>query len=154
MKLSEHFDLNEFTRSDFAKRNNINNLPNAEQTDNLRELCEKVLEPIRKHFQIPILISSGFRSKELNKAIGGASNSQHTSGEAVDIDHDLSANVVNNRMIFDFIKNNLVFDQLIYEFGTSTNPDWVHVSYASNGKQRNQILRAIKHGGKTTYEKY
>ena len=154
MKLSEHFDLNEFTRSDFAKRNNINNLPNAEQTDNLRELCEKVLEPIRKHFQIPILISSGFRSKELNKAIGGASNSQHTSGEAVDIDHDLSANVVNNRMIFDFIKNNLVFDQFIYEFGTSTNPDWVHVSYASNGKQRNQILRAIKHGGKTTYEKY
>jgi hypothetical protein len=154
MKLSEHFDLNEFTRSDYAKRNNIKNFPNAEQTDNLRELCVKVLEPIRKHFQIPILISSGFRSKELNVAIGGAKNSQHTSGEAVDIDHDLSANVVSNRMIFDFIKTNLVFDQLIYEFGTSTNPDWVHVSYVGNNKNRNQILRAIKHGGKTTYEKY
>lgn len=154
MKLSEHFDLNEFTRSDYAKRNGINNLPNAEQTDNLRELCINVLEPIRKHFQIPILISSGFRSKALNTAIGGAKNSQHTTGEAVDIDHDLSANVVSNKMIFDFIKNNLTVDQMIWEFGTSTNPDWVHVSYVANGKNRNQILRAIKHGGKTTYEKY
>jgi hypothetical protein len=129
-------------------------MPNPEQTDNLRELCVNVLEPIRKHFQIPILISSGFRSKELNNAIGGAKNSQHVSGEAVDIDHDLSANVVSNRMIFDFIKSNLTFDQMIWEFGTSTNPDWVHVSYVGNGKNRNQILRAIKHGGKTTYEKY
>jgi hypothetical protein len=154
MKLSEHFDLNEFTRSDYAKRNGINNLPNAEQTDNLRELCINVLEPIRKHFQIPILISSGFRSKALNTVIGGAKNSQHTSGEAVDIDHDLSANVVSNKMIFDFIKSNLSWDQLIWEHGTSTNPDWVHVSYVANGKNRNQILRAIKHGGKTTYEKY
>jgi hypothetical protein len=154
MKLSEHFDLGEFTRSDYAKRNGIKNMPNPEQTDNLRELCVNVLEPIRKHFQIPILISSGFRSKELNNAIGGAKNSQHVSGEAVDIDHDLSANVVSNRMIFDFIKSNLTFDQMIWEFGTSNNPDWVHVSYVGNGKNRNQILRAIKHGGKTTYEKY
>ena len=154
MKLSEHFDLNEFTRSDYAKRNGINNLPNAEQTDNLRELCINILEPIRKHFQIPILISSGFRSKELNTAIGGAKNSQHTTGEAVDIDHDLSANVVTNRMIFDFIIKNLQFDQAIFEFGTKDNPDWVHVSYVSGNKNRNQILRAIKHGGKTTYEKY
>ena len=154
MKLSEHFDLGEFTRSDYAKRNGIKNMPNPEQTDNLRELCVNVLEPIRKHFQIPIFISSGFRSKELNNAIGGAKNSQHVSGEAVDIDHDLSANVVSNRMIFDFIKSNLTFDQMIWEFGTSTNPDWVHVSYVGNGKNRNQILRAIKHGGKTTYEKY
>jgi len=154
MKLSEHFDLGEFTRSDYAKRNGIKNMPNPEQTDNLRELCVNVLEPIRKHFQIPILISSGFRSKELNNAIGGAKNSQHVSGEAVDIDHDLSANVVSNRMIFDFIKSNLTFDQMIWEFGTFTNPDWVHVSYVGNGKNRNQILRAIKHGGKTTYEKY
>jgi hypothetical protein len=100
------------------------------------------------------LISSGFRSKELNTAIGGAKNSQHTTGEAVDIDHDLSANVVTNRMIFDFIKSNLTFDQMIWEFGTSQNPDWVHVSYVGGNKNRNQILRAIKHGGKTTYEKY
>lgn len=154
MKLSEHFDLNELTRSDYAKRNGINNLPNAEQTDNLRELCINVLEPIRKHFQIPILISSGFRSKELNSAIGGAKNSQHSSGQAVDIDHDLSVNVVSNRMIFDFIRKNLIFDQLIFELGTSDNPDWVHVSYVAGNKNRNQVLRAIKHAGKTTYEKF
>jgi len=154
MKISEHFDLAEFTRSDYAKRNGINNMPNAVQTENLKELCDNVLEPLRKNFQIPILISSGFRSKELNSAIGGAKNSQHTTGEAVDIDHDNSNNVVNNKMIFDYIHKNLKFDQLIFEFGTSSNPDWVHVSWASNGKNRNEVLRAIKHGGKTTYEKF
>jgi zinc D-Ala-D-Ala carboxypeptidase len=154
MKLSEHFDLNEFTRSDYAKRNGINNLPNAEQTDNIRELCINVLEPIRKHFQIPILISSGFRSKALNTAIGGTKNSQHTTGEAVDIDHDLSANVVSNRMIFDFIKSNLTFDQMIAEFPKKGNPDWVHVSFVSGSKNRNQILVAKKENGKTIYINY
>jgi hypothetical protein len=154
MKLSEHFDLCEFIRSDYAKRNGINNIPNAEQTENLRELCINILEPLRNHFQIPILLSSGFRCDALNKAIGGAKNSQHTTGEAVDIDHDMSANVVNNKMIFDYIKANLNFDQMIWEHGTSLNPDWVHVSYVAKDKNRNQILRAVKHGGKTTYEKY
>jgi hypothetical protein len=154
MKLSDNFDLNEFTRSDYAKRNGINNIPNAEQTENLRELCINVLEPIRKHFQIPILISSGFRSDALNKAIGGAKSSQHSHGQAVDIDHDLSANVVSNKMIFDFIKTNLSFDQMIWEFGSSLNPDWVHVSYVAKDKNRNQILKASKKGGKTIYEKY
>jgi hypothetical protein len=154
MKLSEHFDLSEFIRSDYAKRNGINNIPNAEQTENLRELCIHILESLRNHFQIPILISSGFRCKDLNSAIGGAKNSQHTMGEAVDIDHDMSANVVSNKMIFDYIKANLNFDQMIWEHGTSLNPDWVHVSFISKDKNRNQILRAVKHGGKTTYEKY
>ena len=154
MKLSDNFDLSEFIRSDYAKRNGINNVPNAQQTENLQELCVHILEPLRKHFQIPILISSGFRCDALNAAIGGAKNSQHTMGQAVDIDHDLSANVVTNSMIFDWIKTNLVFDQIIWEFGTSTNPDWVHVSYVANNKNRNQVLRAIKHGTKTTYEKY
>lgn len=154
MKLSEHFDLSEFIRSDYAKRNGINNIPNAEQTENLRELCINILEPLRNHFQIPILLSSGFRCDALNKAIGGAKNSQHTSGEAVDIDHDMSANAVSNKMIFDYIKSNLSFDQMIWEHGTSLNPDWVHVSYVAKDKNRNQILRAVKHGGKTTYEKY
>jgi len=154
MKLSDNFDLSEFIRSDYAKRNGINNVPNEEQTENLKELCIHILEPLRKHFQIPILISSGFRCDALNAAIGGAKNSQHTMGQAVDIDHDLSANVVSNKMIFDWIKTNLVFDQMIWEFGTSTNPDWVHVSYVANNKNRNQVLRGVKHGTKTTYEKY
>jgi len=154
MKLSDNFDLSEFIRSDYAKRNGINNIPNAEQTENLKELCIHILEPLRKHFQIPILISSGFRCDALNTAIGGAKNSQHTMGEAVDIDHDLSANIVTNKMIFDWIKTNLVFDQIIWEFGTSTNPDWVHVSYVANNKNRKQVLRGIKHDTKTIYEKY
>ena len=154
MKLSDNFDLSEFIRSDYAKRNGINNVPNEEQTENLQELCIHILEPLRKHFQIPILISSGFRCDALNAAIGGAKNSQHTMGQAVDIDHDLSANVVTNKMIFDFIIKYLQFDQAIFEFGTKENPDWVHVSYVANNKNRNQVLRAIKHGGKTTYEKY
>ena len=154
MKLSEHFDLSEFIRSDYAKRNGINNIPNAEQTENLRELCINILEPLRNHFQIPILLSSGFRCDSLNKAIGGANNSQHTTGEAVDIDHDMSTNVVSNKMIFDYIKSNLNFDQMIWEHGTSLNPDWVHVSFIAKDKNRNQILKASKKGGKTIYEKY
>jgi hypothetical protein len=154
MKISEHLDLSEVTRSDSAKRNGISNMPTAEHIENFKLLAEKVFEPIRKHFNVPIHISSGYRSKELNSAIGGSLTSQHCSGEAIDIDMDNSANGVTNKMVFDYIKSNLSFDQLIWEFGSSSNPDWVHVSYESTGKQRKQILKAVKSGGKTAYEKY
>ena len=106
------------------------------------------------NFRCPIHISSGYRSAELNKCIGGSSTSQHCNGEAIDIDMDGSPNGVTNKMVFDYIKDNLEFDQLIWEFGTSENPDWVHVSYESTGKQRKQILKAVKANGKTTYEPY
>jgi hypothetical protein len=154
MKISEHLDLSELTRSDSAKRNGISNMPTPEHIENFKLLAEKVFEPIRKHFGVPINISSGYRSKELNAKIGGSATSQHSSGEAIDIDMDGSANGVTNRMVFDYIKDNLVFDQLIFEFGTKEAPDWVHVSYESTGKQRKQILRAVKTGGKTSYEPY
>ena len=154
MKISEHLDLSEVTRSDSAKRNGISNMPTAEHIENFKLLAEKVFEPIRNHFKVPIHISSGYRSKELNSAIGGSLTSQHCSGEAIDIDMDNSANGVTNKMVFDYIKSNLSFDQLIWEFGSSSNPDWVHVSYESTGKQRKQILKAVKSGGKTAYEKY
>ena len=154
MKLSEHLDLAEVTRSDSAKRNGISNMPTPEHIENFKLLAEKVFEPIRKHFGVPINISSGYRSKELNAKIGGSATSQHSSGEAIDIDMDGSASGVTNRMVFDYIKDNLVFDQLIFEFGTKEAPDWVHVSYESTGKQRKQILRAVKTGGKTSYEPY
>ena len=101
MKLSEHLDLVEVTRSEYAKRNGINNMPNAEYTENLIELAKKIFEPIRVHFNKPIHISSGFRSKLLNAAIGGAKNSQHTKGQAIDIDQ---GNRKENMEIFDFIK--------------------------------------------------
>lgn len=154
MKLSEHLDLAEVTRSDSAKRKGINNTPTPEHLENFKKLAQNIFEPIRKNFGVPIHISSGYRSKALNTAIGGSLTSQHCSGEAIDIDMDGSANGVTNKMVFEFIKANLNFDQLIWEFGTKDAPDWVHVSFESTGKQRKQILRAIKSGGKTAYQPY
>lgn len=154
MQLSEHLSLAEVTRSETAKRKGVSNMPTEEHIKNFKLLAENVFEPIRNHFGKPIHISSGYRSAALNKAIGGAANSQHCTGEAIDIDMDGHAGGVTNKMVFDFIKDNLNFDQLIWEFGTDANPDWVHVSYESTGKQRKQILRAVKKGGATSYVPY
>jgi hypothetical protein len=147
MKLSQHLDLSEVTRSNEAKRKGISNMPTPEHIENFKKLAENIFEPIRKHFGVPIMISSGYRSKELNKAIGGATTSQHLLGQAIDIDMDGTPNGVTNKMVFDYIKAHLNFDQLINEFDYS----WVHVSYNPTGKQRKQILDAIKVGGKTSY---
>ena len=154
MKLSEHLDLSEVVRSESAKRKGISNMPTAEHIANFKILAEKIFEPIRVHFRCLIIISSGYRSKELNAAIGGSATSQHCTGEAIDIDMDGTPHGVTNRMVFDYIKNNLEFDQAIYEFGNSENPDWVHVSYESTGKQRKQVLRASRINGKTIYSNY
>jgi len=151
MKISNHLSLAEVSRSETAKRKGINNTPSGEHLENFKKLAENVFEPIREHFNVPIHISSGYRSKELNAAIGGSSTSQHCTGEAIDIDMDGSSSGVTNKNIFDFIKDKLDFDQLIWEFGTDKNPDWVHVSYESTGKQRKQILKAVRSGGKTSY---
>ena len=158
MQLSKNLALAEVTRSETAKRKGISNMPTPEHIENFKLLAERVFQPIRDHFGVPIRISSGYRSAALNKAIGGAGktvngvyipSSQHCTGEAIDIDMD--GTTVTNAQIFNFIKDNLEFDQLIWEFGTDTNPDWVHVSYDSAGKQRKQILKAIKKGGATAY---
>ena len=154
MKLSEHLDLAEVTRSDSAKRKGISNMPTPEHLENFKKLAQNIFEPIRKHFGVPIMISSGYRSKALNTAIGGSLTSQHCTGEAIDIDMDGSSNGVTNKMVFDYIKDNLNFDQLIWEFGTKDAPDWVHVSFESTGKQRKQILKATKVNGKSTYKAY
>jgi len=147
MKLSEHLNLSEVTRSETAKRRGISNEPTPEHLENFKKLAENIFEPIRKHFGKPIHISSGYRSKALNAAIGGSASSQHCTGEAIDIDMDGSSNGITNKMVFDYIKANLNFDQLINEFDYA----WVHVSYESTGKQRKQILDAKKVGGKTVY---
>jgi hypothetical protein len=149
MQISKHLTLAEVSRSETAKRKGINNTPSGEHLANFKLLAEKIFEPIREHFGVPILISSGYRSKELNSAIGGSLTSQHCQGEAIDIDMD--GTTITNAQVFNYIKDNLNFDQLIWEFGTDKNPDWVHVSYESSGKQRKQILKAIKSGGKTSY---
>ena len=161
MQLSTNLALSEVTRSETAKRKGISNMPTPEHIENFKKLAEKVFQPIREHFGVPIRISSGYRSEALNKAIGGAGkmvngkyvpSSQHCTGEAIDIDMDGTS--ITNKQVFDYIKDNLDFDQLIWEFGTDSNPDWVHVSYESTGKQRKQVLKAIKKGKSTSYVPY
>jgi hypothetical protein len=154
MKLSEHLDLSEVIRSESAKRNGISNMPTEAHIANFKLLAEKVFEPIRVNFRCPINLSSGYRSVELNRIIGGSLTSQHCTGEAIDIDMDGTPHAVTNKMVFNYIKDYLEFDQLIYEFGTDQNPDWVHVSYESSGKQRKQVLKAYKEAGKTKYKPY
>lgn len=151
MKLSAHFDLAEFTRSESAKRHGVSNEPTPEHLANVKVLCERVLEPIRIKFG-PINISSGYRSKTLNNFIGGALNSQHSVGQAADIDMDGMSNATNVE-IFNYIKDELEYDQLIWEFGDNNKPDWVHVSYNAS-KNRKQVLRALKDKGRTVYAPY
>jgi hypothetical protein len=152
MQLSNNLLLAEVTRSETAKRKGISNMPTAEHIENFKKLASNIFQPIREHFGKPIIISSGYRSAELNKAIGGSLSSQHCSGEAIDIDMD--GTDITNAQIFYYIKDNLNFDQIIWEFGTNTNPDWVHVSFAANRSQRKQMLVAKKVNGKTTYIPY
>jgi len=152
MQLSKNLALAEVTRSETAKRKGISNMPTPEHLENFKKLAENVFQPIREHFGVPIHISSGYRSKALNTAVGGSLSSQHCTGEAIDIDMD--GTEITNAQIFHFIKDNLNFDQMIWEFGTDENPDWVHVSYESTGKQRKQILVAKRVGGKTVYVPY
>lgn len=146
MKLSQHFDLSEFTRSESAKREGLDNTPTSEHLENIKILCEKVLEPIRLRYG-SINISSGYRSKMLNHFIGGAVNSDHLVGRAVDLDMDDVGTGVTNKEIFDYIKDNLEIDQLINEF----NYSWIHVGYRQ-GANRKQVLKAVKEKGKTVYQ--
>ena len=151
-QLSKYTTLKEVTQSNQASALQIPNLPNAEQIANLKLVCTEIFDKVREHFGKPIGISSGFRSLELNKRIGGAKASQHLEGKALDIDGDIFGGVT-NKQIFEYIKNNCNFDQLIWEFGSENNPDWVHVSY-NKGVNRKQILRAIKSGGRTIYQPF
>jgi zinc D-Ala-D-Ala carboxypeptidase len=153
MKLSKYVSLAEVTRSDTAKRKGIDNSPTAEHLENLKVISEEVFDKVREYFGVPIFISSGYRSAALNKAIGGSSTSDHNLGKALDLDQDGHGNGVTNMDVFKYIKDNLEFDQLIYEFGTDKNPDWVHVGYRK-GANRKQVLKAVREGGKTKYVPY
>jgi D-alanyl-D-alanine dipeptidase len=123
---------------------------------NYNLLIEKIYNPIKNHFKgVSIPITSGYRSPDENVKAKGVTNSQHTRGEAIDIDMGSGKSLkVKNSDIFNYIKNNLNFDQLIWEFGTNTEPDWVHVSYSSSGRQRKDIKKAVKVNGKTQYTPY
>jgi zinc D-Ala-D-Ala carboxypeptidase len=145
MNLSKHVTLAEFQNSDTATTRGINNKMNELQIASAKLLCENVFEPLRLYLNIPIRISSGFRSAQLNKMIKGSLTSQHTKGEAMDIKIDAKG--------FYFIKDKLEFDQLIWEFGNDEQPSWVHVSYKKSGN-RKQVLKATKRNGKTIYSSY
>lgn len=153
MTLSNHVSLAEFCHSDTAKRRGIDNtIKDAAHLASAKLLCEKVFEPIREHFGVPIHISSGYRSAALNRAVKGSASSQHCKAEAMDIDADRYGKVT-NKEIFDYIREHLEWDQMIWEFGNDSQPDWVHVSFKATGNRR-QILKAIKEGASTEYVKY
>lgn len=148
MKITKHVTYAEATQTNSG----IENIPSGMQMENIKLLCEKVFEPLREWVDAPIKINSIFRSPRVNSAIGGSKNSQHMAmdGAAMDIDDTFGHKT--NKEMFDWIKVNLTFDQLIYEFGDDNNPAWIHVSYRKHGN-RKQVLRAKKVNGKTVYSK-
>ena len=150
MKLTENFSLNELTKSQTAERKGIDNTPSAEHQENLKSLCEMILQPIRDHFGQVVSVSSGYRSPELCVAIGSSTQSQHAKGQA----SDFEIFGVSNKELADYINENLDYDQLILEYWKGEdepNSGWVHCSY-TNGNNRKQYLRAYKENGSTKYE--
>ena len=147
--ISKHISYKEAVYSRTAQRRNIYNHPENDQADNMRLIAEQVFEPLRSWVGGPIKINSFFRSPELNKAIGGSTKSQHCHGQAIDLDDTFGR--ATNAEMYEFIKENLDFDQMIWEFGDDDNPDWVHVSYVSENKNRNRCLKAYKKNNKTKY---
>ena len=147
--ISKHISYKEGVYSITATRRGIDNTPNEEQLSNMEKIADEVFEPLREWVGGPIKINSFFRCPKLNKAIGGSSKSQHCKGQAMDID-DTYGKMTNAEM-YHWIKENLDFDQMIWEFGNDDNPDWVHVSYVSPEDNRNRCLKAYKDKGKTKY---
>jgi hypothetical protein len=146
MQLSKHLSRAEFERSDAATNYGISNSMNSGQLAKAMALAENCFEPIREHLGKPIRVNSGYRSPAVNRRIGGALTSQHSLGEAIDLD-------LHDRDLFEWIIDNVVFDQLIYEAGNDTEAAWFHISYRE-GHNRKQVLRMIKKGGKSTYIPY
>jgi zinc D-Ala-D-Ala carboxypeptidase len=150
-RISEHVSLKEGIKSRTATRLSIDNTPKSLDLINMKTIAEKVFEPLREFVGGPIAINSFYRSPKLNSAIGGSISSQHCDGCALDVD-DTYGHKTNAEM-FQYIKENLDYDQMIWEFGDDdSNPDWVHVSYVSEETNRRRLLRAIKINGKTRYQ--
>jgi len=148
--ISKHVSLREGIFSQTATRRDLDNTPNEEQLENMKLIGEKVFEPLREWVGGPIKINSFFRGLPLNTAIGGAKSSQHMKGQAMDID-DTFGHATNAEM-YKWVKKNLDFDQMIWEFGTDENPNWVHISYVSPEKNRNRCLLAYKEKGRSKYK--
>ena len=149
MSLTKNFSLLELTKSQTAERKGIDNTPSTEHQENLKKLCENVLQPVRDHFSCVVSVSSGYRSPVLCAAIGSKSTSQHARGEAADFE----IFGVSNKELADWIHYNTNYDQLILEYWNESDPNsgWVHCSYSESNNRR-QYLRAYKENGKTKYE--
>lgn len=151
MKLTKNLSLAEVTKSATAIRMSIANTPSATHLIALKEVSKNIFQPCREHFGKPLAVTSGYRSEALNEAINGSKTSQHSKGEALDLDADVFGGF-SNAELFNYIKDHLDFDQLIWEFGNNNNPAWVHCSYKTRGN-RNEVLIAIKTNNQTTYRK-
>lgn len=149
MRISEHVSYREAIKSNTATRRGIDNTPSDYEITNMVGVAENIFEPLRNWVGGPIKITSMYRCEELNRAIGGSSRSQHCEGRAIDLDDTFGYKT--NKEMFEYIRENLNFDNLIYEFGDDNNPDWIHVSYISDDENRNRVMRAEKINGKTQY---
>ena len=149
MKISKHVSYKEGVRSNTATRRGIDNTPTDDHLHFMEIIAHEIFEPLREWVGGPIKINSFYRSPDLNTAIGGSAMSQHCKGQAMDIDDTFGYKT--NAEMFKWIKENLNFDQMIWEFGNDDNPDWVHISYVSEAKNRNRCLKAYKEKGKTKY---
>ena len=163
--ISDNVTMKEATKSHTAIRHGISNLPTEDHLSNMILVAENVFQPLREHFDVSIGISSFYRSAELNKKVGGATRSQHLKGQAIDIDADMYDKFVTveafepkvlltNKMIFDWIVENVEFDTIIWEFGTVDNPGWVHVSYVAGNNRKRKLRAYTDKGGKTHYVNY
>jgi len=149
-KISKHISYKEGVYSTTALRRNISNNPNEEQLNNMKLIAEKIFEPLRTWVGGPIKINSFFRGADLNKAIGGSTRSQHCKGQAMDIDDTFGYKT--NAEMYHYIKDNLDFDQMIWEFGDDNNPNWVHISYVLHRPNRKKLTIAYKENGRTKYK--
>ena len=150
MKISKHISYKEGVKSNTATRLGLDNTPGDYELGNMTLIAERLFEPLRAWVGGPVKINSFYRSKELNLAIGGSQRSQHCEGRAIDLDDTFGYKT--NAEMFHHIKENLNFDQMIWEFGSDKNPDWVHISYVSEDQNRNRCLIAYKENGKTRYK--
>ena len=147
--ISKYISYKEGVYSNTETRRGIDNTPNDEQLNNMELIADNIFEPLRTYVGGPIKINSFFRSPDLNTAIGGSGKSQHCKGQAIDIDDTFGR--MTNAEMYHWVKDNLDFDQMIWEFGNDDNPNWVHISYVSPEDNRNRCLKAYKDKGKTKY---
>ena len=148
--ISKHISDKEGVYSTTAMRRGLDNTPNQFDLENMKQIAQEVFEPLREWVGGPIRINSFYRGEALNRAIGGSTTSQHCKGQAMDID-DVFGHKTNAEM-YEWIKENLNFDQMIWEFGDDKNPNWIHVSYVNSVQNRNRCLLAYKEKGKTKYK--